>query len=123
MLIQDVITTPGWTTEASAVAQRAIRVLERFEDVMGLAEAFVLLASVRWSECRASLTETALQRAAALYRKAGDRAAELEQVVWIGATALLGPTPTDRGTRIARGLGIPHDHFGNQLEGLVEAAR
>jgi tetratricopeptide (TPR) repeat protein len=105
MLIQGVITTPGWTSEASAVAQRAIRVLERFEDDIGLAEAFVLLASVRWSECRASLTEAALQRAAALYRRAGDRAAELEQVVWIGATAVLGPTPTDQGIeRVQRAL-------------------
>jgi class 3 adenylate cyclase/tetratricopeptide (TPR) repeat protein len=105
MVIQDVITTPGWTAEASAVAQRAIRVLERFQDEIGLAEAFVLLASVRWSECRASLTEAALQRAAALYRRAGDRAAELEQVVWIGATVLLGPTPTDQGIeRVQRAL-------------------
>jgi class 3 adenylate cyclase/tetratricopeptide (TPR) repeat protein len=103
MLIQNLITTPGWTSEASAVAQRGIRVLERFKDDIGLAEALVLLASVRWSECRASLTEGALQRAAALYRRAGDRAAELEQIVWIGATALLGPTPTDQGIERIKG--------------------
>jgi class 3 adenylate cyclase/tetratricopeptide (TPR) repeat protein len=100
MLVQDLIKTPDWTTEASDVAQRAIRTLERFHDDIGLAEAYVLLASVRWSQCRASLTEAALHRAAALYHRAGDRAAELEQVARMGATALLGPTPVGEAVKL-----------------------
>ena len=102
MLVQDLITTPDWTTEASDVAQRAIRVLERVKDDVGLAEAYVLLASVRWSQCRASLTEAAHHRAADLYHRVGDRAAELEQVARIGATALLGPTPVGEAVEVVR---------------------
>jgi DNA-binding SARP family transcriptional activator len=79
--------------ELVARVDRTIAALEDADDDPGLADAWTVVAWIRWTRCRAAETEEAIQRALEHARRAGDeRAIALNVTLFLGC-GLFGPTP------------------------------
>jgi predicted ATPase/DNA-binding SARP family transcriptional activator len=78
-------------------AEGAIDVFEQVGDEVGLAKAWTAIAWLAWVECRAALTDTALQKAIEHARRAGDLRTTAACLHLSAGASLLGPMPVTDG--------------------------
>jgi class 3 adenylate cyclase/tetratricopeptide (TPR) repeat protein len=80
----------------------AIELLEREDDVEGLARAWHALAHMDWARGRWDLMLEPLDRAIDYAQRAGSKSMELEAVTSVLASAIYGSTPVEEGIAVAR---------------------
>ncbi len=85
-------------------AEETIRVFEEFDDDLGLARAWRLIAQAQYLARRAGPSTEASQRALDHARRAGDRFEQREIVEWLAVTLALGPTPAPEAARACERL-------------------
>ncbi|MGH2817544.1 MAG: hypothetical protein ACRDJS_03665 [Actinomycetota bacterium] len=79
--------------------ERYVRLFEDWADDLGLAEARVLVGTIRMWQGRAAVAEESLERAIAHARRARNRRQEAEALRWLAVVILLGPIPAEEGIR------------------------
>ena len=81
--------------EVLAEGARLLSTLEEYEDDLGLARAWFVLALVSNLYCQMALMEERLERVLLHARRAGDRRAETTAVQWLCTALFSGPTPVE----------------------------
>jgi class 3 adenylate cyclase/tetratricopeptide (TPR) repeat protein len=89
-----VITDPQrFGADALAVADRTIPIFDRFDDHVGLAKAWKLLALWQWVGCHCEAAVEALEHAIAHAERAGERSELIDALGWAAFALVQGPTP------------------------------
>ena len=85
-----------------ALADEAIRALERQGDDEGLARAWLAIAQAHWARARWDDMRMPLERSMEHARRAGSRSMELDALRFALAAVMFGSTPVDEGVRLGR---------------------
>ncbi len=104
LFLRSITETEYSTDEQEALARRAIEVLERHDDHEGLARAWFLLMSARWSQDRWDSMRAPLERSIEHARRAGSRSMEMSALTYLLVSMGYGSTPVEEGLRLVRGV-------------------
>jgi class 3 adenylate cyclase/tetratricopeptide (TPR) repeat protein len=96
--------TEGWADRAAALAEDAIRVFEKTQNHLGLAESYELWGASHWRENRSENAGAMYRRAHEHAQKAGAEMLEAKLIGFMASAAFWGTTPAGEGARLCEGI-------------------